>query len=271
MPFRVATEVQDWPASTGPRRAVVSARSGGGTDAHVVLQEAPDAAAPAPARRWQLLTWSGRTDTAAEQLTDSLATHLAVVPADGLADVAFTLALGRREFEARRATVVASPADARHVLRDRHPARLLTGRIQGPPPGVVFAFPGGGAQYPGMARDLFEREPAFREAFGRCLDELSALGVTGLTAAVFPAPEGMERAADPLKNRAALALPAIFSVGYALAHTLQTWGVRPSAPSGTAWASTWRPASPGCGRCPTRSASSPPAAGCSTACPRAPC
>ena len=80
-----------------------------------------------------------------------------------------------------------------------------------------------------MARDLFDREPAFREAFGRCLDELNALGVSGLTEAVFPAPEGMERAADLLKNRAALALPAIFSVGYALAHTLQAWGVRPSA------------------------------------------
>lgn len=228
-PFHVNATLRHWPAVGAPRRAGVSALGTGGTNAHVVLQEAPAPSPPAPSRPWTLLTWSARTGEAVDRATDALASHLDGVDDAGLADVAFTLALGRRAFEERRAVVVSSADDARMVLRQGSSARVGASRADTRAPGVAFMFPGGGTQYPGMARGLFEHEPVFREAFGRCLDEVAALGVDGFAEAVFPAPDALDAAASELKNRAALALPAIFSVGYAMAQTLQAWGIHPSA------------------------------------------
>jgi acyl transferase domain-containing protein len=224
----VPTTPQSWPPAPTPRRAVVTAPVDSGAGAVVVVEEGPADPVPSPSRPWQLLTWSGRTVEAAEVLTDHLAVTLGGLDPARLADVAHTLAVGRRAFVERRIAVVASPAAAQQVLRGRSPA-LVTGRAITPAPPVAFAFPGGGTQYPAMARGLVDREPVFAEAFARCLEELEALGVDQLKRVLFPAPDQLAAAGDELRDRATLALPAIFSIGYAMALTLQAWGVRPSA------------------------------------------
>ncbi|MGD9905023.1 MAG: SDR family NAD(P)-dependent oxidoreductase [Vicinamibacterales bacterium] len=228
VPAMVATARDGWPTGSGPRQALVCAPFDGGIAAHVVVTAASPAPSATPSRPWQLLTWSARTPEALERSTDLMAAALDGADDGRLADVAYTMAIGRRTFDERRVAVVASADEAVQVLRERQSAAMVTGRAADAP-AIAFAFPGGGAQYPDMARGLIEREPVFAEAFARCLAELEALGVSGLDRVVFPDPDGRQAAADALRDHATLALPAIFSVGFALAQTLQAWGIRPAA------------------------------------------
>jgi acyl transferase domain-containing protein len=125
-PVRPVTELTDWPAAgDGPRRAGVSAFGFGGTNAHLVVEEAP-AAAASPSRPWDVLLLSARSEEALERATDALAAHLASRPELQLSDVAFTLQTGRHGFAHRRALVCRPEEDAAGLLRRRDPQRVLT-------------------------------------------------------------------------------------------------------------------------------------------------
>ena len=216
-PFRVNAELAPWPAGGSPRRAGVSSFGIGGTNAHVVLEEAPAAAEPAPSRPWQLLLLSARTATALETATDRLASHLRLHPGTNLADAAHTLRAGRRTFAHRRAMVCSNET--------RAPRRTATRAAapEGETP-VAFLFPGQGAQRPGMAGDLYRSEPAFRREIDRCADLLRpGLGIDLRAALVDGGGAGDEM------DRTALAQPALFVVEYALARLWMDWGIRPEA------------------------------------------
>ncbi|MFJ4680439.1 SDR family NAD(P)-dependent oxidoreductase [Kitasatospora sp. NPDC088783] len=245
VPFRVNTRLTDWPADRGPRRAGVSSFGMGGTNAHVVLEEAPaPAARRAPGRRRVLLPLAARTATALEAATDRLADRLDGAAPPDLAGTARTLQTGRRHFGHRRFLVAEDTARAARALRERTPGTVRTGHHDGTPREVALVLPGLGEQRPGMGRELYEAEPVYRAALDRCaegfrphlgLDLRELLHPAGAadTAAAGPDLRRMLRgpaAADRTElDRTRYAQPATFAVEYALARLWESWGVRPAA------------------------------------------
>jgi phthiocerol/phenolphthiocerol synthesis type-I polyketide synthase E len=226
-PFFVPSEPRPWKTQDGPRRAGVSAFGIGGTNTHVILEEAPKAGAPAPTRRpWHVLPLSARTPAALDAATEQLAAHLDAHPALPLADVAYTLQVGRHAHEHRRAVVVKDLADAKAALRDAR--RLLGGSGTNTRRPVVFLFSGQGSQYVDMGRGLYEQEPAFRAEVDACAEKLKAHLGLDLRTVLYPAADGREAATEKLKQTS-LTQPALFVVEYALAKLWASWGVTPQA------------------------------------------
>jgi acyl transferase domain-containing protein len=221
-PFYVNARTRPWPARGEPRRAGVTSLGMGGTNAHVVLEEAPALAPGPPAEPFQVLVVSARTPAALERATAALGERLAEEPTLNLADVAFTLQAGRRHFEHRRAVVVRDAADATAALAAR---RWITGRTGPRAVSVAFLFAGQGSQYPGMAAGLYRREPVFREAFDACAARVQAHAGLDLQAEVLEASGGE---AEEALARTALTQPALLAVEYALARLLVHWGLEPA-------------------------------------------
>lgn len=226
-PFYVATELAAWSPSNTPRRAGVSAFGLGGTNAHVVLEEAPPLPAADAARPCELLVLSARSRASLEQLTDDLAKHLETHVDLELADVAHTQQLGRRAFPHRRALVCTSREEAARALRDRSGSLRTYGPVVEPRP-VVFLFPGQGAQHPNMGRDLYETEPVFRAEVDGCATLLEPHLGMDLRTRMFPEPPDLEEAAAQL-DRTSLTQPALFVLEYALARLWMAWRLTPDA------------------------------------------
>jgi acyl transferase domain-containing protein/acyl carrier protein len=168
-PFHASAAAELWPSEAGvPRRAGVSSFGIGGTNAHAVIEEAPARTALADRHEPQLLVWSARSESALDAASARLAAHLEAHPEKSLADVAWTLQLGRQAFSYRRAVVVADSAAAVAALRDPQRAGLLAGRHEGGERAVAFSFSGQGSQHAGMGRGLYEGFPSYREAVDRC-------------------------------------------------------------------------------------------------------
>ncbi len=226
-PFYVQSRLTEW-SGPAPLRAGVSSFGVGGTNAHVVLEEPPPAAAPGPSRTKQLLVLSARTSSALEASTARLREHLRAEPAAPLADVAFTLQTGRQEFTHRRVLVCESVADA-VVGLDPAARRLQSRQLASRAPSVAFMFPGQGAQHVGMARNLYAGEPVFRAAVDRCATVVCGELDRDLREALYP--DGDEDAAAVLQQTA-FTQPALFAIEYALAMLWQSWGVQPQATIG---------------------------------------
>lgn len=228
-PFVVNTTLQDWPEGETPRRAGVSSLGVGGTNAHVVLEEAPlIAELQKTPCEWQLLTLSARTETALEAATDNLAKHLKAHPDINLADAAWTLHTGRKAFAHRRTLVCRTAEDATLALGTRESSlatKTLTGQ---PPPSVAFLFPGQGSQLVGMGRELYEAEPVFRDCVDDCAEMLIPLLGLDLRDTLYPK-DDEEGAAQLRLNQTALAQPALFVFGCALARLWESCGVTPTA------------------------------------------
>ncbi|MDA0565644.1 amino acid adenylation domain-containing protein [Streptomonospora sp. S1-112] len=220
-PFYVNTEVLDWPAGAVPRRAGVSSFGMGGTNCHVVLEEAP----PPPARPAagadagpQVLPLSARTPDALADLARRHADHLAARPGTDLADAAATAATGRRHFEHRLAVVAGTPAEAAERLRR---AADAAGAAPAPPGATAFLFGGQGSHYAGMGRELHASLPAFRAALEECAALMDPHLPEPLLDVLFA--EG-DRLTDT-----GWAQPAVFAVEYALARAWAALGMEPDA------------------------------------------
>ncbi|MEV0424351.1 type I polyketide synthase [Streptosporangium canum] len=223
-PFYVASTLSKWETDGGPRRAGVSSFGIGGTNAHVVLEEAPRAAAaPLPPRPAHLLQVSAKTATALDAAVDRLAGHLAANEDLDLADVAHTLRVGRMEYPHRAAVVATDRADAVAALRDRK--RRRKGESRATPPAVAFLFSGQGAQHAGMGAELYRTEPVFAAAVDECAGLLTEHLGLDLRDLVF----GTAPDADETLRQTRYTQPALFTVEYALARLWQSWGVRLAA------------------------------------------
>jgi phthiocerol/phenolphthiocerol synthesis type-I polyketide synthase E len=228
-PFFVNTQLRDWPEGATPRRAGVSSLGMGGTNAHAILEEAPPLpATDAPRRPAQLLLLSARTDTALETATDRLVSHLKANPDVSLADVAWTLQVGRKRFGKRRALVCRTVADAVEALGSRDPQRVLSGVQDSAGRPVMFLFSGQGAQYVDMGRQLYETEPGFRADVDACAEKLKPHLGLDLRTVLYPPAAQKEAATERLKQTA-LTQPALFVIEYALARRWMAWGVKPRA------------------------------------------
>ncbi len=236
-PFRLAAGSPDgpaadgpaaeWPAAGGPRRAGVSSFGIGGTNAHVVVEQPPPPEPSGPGRRCQLLVLAAATGTALDAAAARLADHLDAHPGDAPADVAATLARGRRAFAHRAALVAAGRAAATAALRGGAPG-LRRGRAPEGSRAVAFLFPGQGAQRPGAGRELYRGEPAFRRPIDRCAEVLGPLAEgAGLVELLFP--ESGDPGAAGRLTRTAAAQPALFALELALAALWREWGIEPQA------------------------------------------
>lgn len=228
-PFRVNAALTPWPAVAGqPRRAGVSAFGVGGTNAHVVLEEAPAVAPVRAEPRVHVLPLSAKSAAALDVATKHLAEHLARPDAAPLGDAALTLQTGRRAFEYRRVVVAATAAEARAALTSLDATRVTTGAVRSGAREVAFLFPGQGAQSVGMGRDLYAAEPVFRAEFDRCAELFKPALGEDLRTLVHPA-DGATAAAEARLNRTDFAQPALFAIEYALARLWISWGVKPAA------------------------------------------
>ncbi|WP_310463067.1 non-ribosomal peptide synthetase/type I polyketide synthase [Sphaerotilus sp.] len=223
-PFFVNAALRPW-ASETPRRAGVSSFGIGGTNAHVVLEEAP-AQTSDPARPWQLICLSAKTETALQQYRHDLAGHLARHPDVNLADVAHTFHVGRARFAHRGFIVARDAAELIAQIGQEKSRHWQRGRVDGARARVAFMFPGQGSQYPGMGRGLYEQETVFRDAVDECAKLLQPHLQLDIRALIYP--EATDAAAAALKGSQA-AQPALFTVAYALARLCLSWGIEPVA------------------------------------------
>jgi len=224
-PFYVNTRLTDWEECSLPRRAGVSSFGVGGTNVHLILEEAPPIDTNAAARPWQLLTLSAKTQTALDRATINLGTYLRQHPEPDLADVAYTLQVGRSAFEYRRVLVCANTDDAANALCavDARCVFESCKEIERP---VAFMFSGQGAQYAGMGRELYLAEPAFRKRIDHCSEILKPHLGLDLRDVLYPEEGQLEEAAR-LLDKTAITQPALFVTEYALARLWIDWGVRP--------------------------------------------
>ena len=229
-PFFVNTELREWPANGTPRRAGVSAFGMGGTNAHAVLEEAPEPAPTSPSRPWQLLLLSARTETALAAQARNLASFLEEHPETAIADAAYTLQVGRKLHEHRQAVVCRDAEHARQVLAGSDPEWSAAAYSPGRERPAVFLFSGQGAQYAGMGRGLYETEPTFRAQIDACCERLQAHLGLDLRRLLCAAEDDVEAAGQLAQTR--FTQPALFVIEYSLARLWMEWGIRPQAMMG---------------------------------------
>lgn len=228
-PFYVPTTATPWSRLPGgnPRRAAVSSFGIGGTNAHVVLEEAPPERPSVPARKHQLLVLSAKSPGALKQASSNLADYLEQHPETALADVSYTLQTGRAVHAHRSAVVAGDVAEAVAAMKDEGTARRAS--VAKRPRSIAFLFAGQGPQYVGMGSELYATEPTFRAAIDQCASKLKPLLGMDLRKILYPGPEIDEAArAAAGMERLDVSLPALFAVQYALAQLLDEWGIEPS-------------------------------------------
>src|SRR5436305_6403561 len=164
-PFYVNTQLRAWESQGAPRRAGVSSFGLGGTNAHVVLEEAPESEPSRPSRPWQLLLLSAKTESALEQATNNLRHYLQTHDEIDLPDVAYTLQVGRSAFNHRQVLLCRDRAEAITALDASEVLRSYQAQRER---GVAFLFPEVSKLYVGMARELYEQELTFREVVDQC-------------------------------------------------------------------------------------------------------
>jgi acyl transferase domain-containing protein/thioesterase domain-containing protein len=227
-PFFINSKLADWPSNGSPRRAGVTSLGIGGTNAHVVLEEAAPQAVVRDTKPYQLLTVSAKTETAADRCLSNLVAHLHAHPELNLADAAFTCQLGRHAFPHRRALVVGESREELRAFENGERPRIASGVAAKAAPQSVFMFSGQGSQYVGMGRELYENEPVFRDAVDLCAQLLQAPLGLDLRDALYP-PEQEKDAASERLNQTWLTQPALFTIEYALARWWLSLGIVPTA------------------------------------------
>jgi amino acid adenylation domain-containing protein len=227
-PFYVNKDLSGWQTESGPRRAGVSSFGIGGTNAHVIVEEAPAVEPSGSSRPFHLLMLSAKTSSALEQATANLAAYLEQHTEANLADVAYTLQAGRKTFSHRRVMVCREVDDARDGLSKLDPERVFTFKGEAAARNVVFMFPGQGAQYVNMGRELYVRESVFREQVDACCETLKPRLGFDLRDVLYPS-EDVAVDAATLLRQTHVTQPALFVIEYALARLWMAWGINPSA------------------------------------------
>jgi acyl transferase domain-containing protein/thioesterase domain-containing protein/acyl carrier protein len=223
----VVDRLTDWKSGdNGPRRAGVTSLGIGGTNAHVILEEAPKPAPSRARRAVRLFTLSAKSAGALEDATRALAGHLRRFPDENLDDVAFTLHAGRCEFAHRRMFLARDHAEALQRAELPGSPGVATAKSAEPHP-VAFLFSGQGSQAVNMGREVYQAEPVFRQWLDACAAEARPHLGFDFREILYPPEAGAARAAEQLKLTWN-AQPILFAVEYALAQLWKSWGVHPT-------------------------------------------
>ncbi len=245
LPVRVVDKAMPWHANGRPRRAGVSSFGFSGTNAHVLIEEAPPQPATADASAAQpdaaaapesgaagdqvsVLPLSARSPQALLALAQRYGDWLQAHPDVDLTDVCYTAAVGRSHFEHRAALVVDSVQGARELLAELAENRLGPGAVRGEcgdPPKTAWLFTGQGSQYAGMARELFDAEPVFAETVRRCADAVEGMLPRPLLEVMFET-DAADDNGETLRHTS-FAQPALFAIEMGLARLWQSWGIEP--------------------------------------------
>jgi acyl transferase domain-containing protein/NADPH:quinone reductase-like Zn-dependent oxidoreductase len=244
LPVEIPTTRMPWPAIDERRIAGVSSFGFSGTNAHVVVEEAPpprvpatsatprDSGAPFPAERKQLFVFSASNADALHAVAAAYASALEQRPDSDLAHVCYTASVSRAKHAHRGVVVAGTMQELREALDafargEAHDA-VRTSRVSGRAPvRSAFLFTGQGAQYGGMTAQLIALEPVFRDAIDRCAVILDPLLAVPLHALLEPG--GSERAR---LDETQYTQPVLFAVEYAMTSLWASWGVRPDAVMG---------------------------------------
>jgi len=227
-PFYVNAALTEWRANGVPRRAGVSSFGIGGTNAHVIVEEAPPDDSISVCRPWHLVLLSAKTATALETVADNLAAYLHEHDSISLADVAHTLQVGRAPFAHRCFVVAESVADTTEALKGRHTKSLPGSIVSREGCRVAFLFPGQGSQYVNMGKHLYAHEPLFRELVDQCSELLQPSLQLDLRSLIYPSAEKLQWAETELRETRTTQ-PALFVIEYALARMWMSWGVLPES------------------------------------------
>ena len=225
-PFFVNDKLSQWTSDTEPRRAGVSSFGIGGTNAHLILEEAPAIDKPSASRPHQLLLLSAKSDSALEAVTTNLIAYFKHHPDANLADVAYTLMAGRRAFSHRRMLVCSDTEDALDTLERMDAKRVLTS-VNAEGRQLAFMFPGQGAQYANMGAGLYQLERVFREQVDDCSAILNDQLGFDLRDLLYTH-KGTGQLATARLDETSVTQPALFVVEYALAKLLMSWGLYPN-------------------------------------------
>ncbi|MGZ5818196.1 MAG: SDR family NAD(P)-dependent oxidoreductase, partial [Burkholderiaceae bacterium] len=225
-PFYVIDKLERIEAGEYPARAGVSSLGIGGTNAHIILEEPPEAES-SESRVWQLLLLSAKTPSALDKMAENLSAYMAKTSDESIADVAHTLQVGRKGFVFRRAFVVPSDKLSR-IAPSVTPAKGFAGKKPEKQKKIVFMFPGGGTQYVNMARGLYEQEPYFKKTLDACAALFKRKMDLNVVDLIYPDRAHIEQ------NTVILQTPknffaALFAVEYSLAKLWMSWGVKPDA------------------------------------------
>lgn len=227
-PFYVNTELREWRADNVLRRAGVSSFGLGGTNAHIVMEEAPQAMTTGSSRPKHLIAISARSMPALEQATKNLVSYFRKNPHVNIADVAYTLQTGRCAFNYRRIVVGQRVDDVASVLVEPfNLQRVLTSTQEPIKREVVFLFSGQGSQYVNMGLGLYQSEPVFKQTVDLCAEILKSKLSIDLREILYPDSVGLEEATR-LLDQTSYTQPALFTIEYALAILWMSWGINPS-------------------------------------------
>jgi acyl transferase domain-containing protein/SAM-dependent methyltransferase/acyl carrier protein len=227
-PFYVNTTLSKWVRNETPLRAGVSSFGLGGTNAHVILEEAPQTEQRPDDQSPKLLVLSARSAEGLERATANLVNHLNEASDINLGDVAYTLQVGRKAFEHRRMLVCDDRDHAVRCLETRDPRSVFTNVAQASTRPIAFMFSGQGTQYVNMARGLYEAEPLFRTPADICFDLLESRHDLDLRRILYPTDDLIEGAAQQLKQTEH-AQTSLFVIEYALARMWMMCGVSAQA------------------------------------------
>lgn len=227
-PFFVNSELLDWKTENHSRRAGVSSFGMGGTNAHVILEQAPARAGSETSRPWQMLCLSAKTPTALDRLKDQLREDMKTQPDLLAEDIAYTLHMGRHHFNNNSFVLCRDTADACEKISMGHNDRIYSAVWDNTERAVTFMFSGQGAQYCHMGRELYEQEAAFRRTVDQCAEILQPHLGLWLPEVLFPAP-GQAEQASTLLDQTSMTQPALFTLEYSLATLLISWGIQPEA------------------------------------------
>ncbi len=220
-PFYVNTHLTDW-ESEGPRRAGVSSFGVGGTNAHVILEEAPETASEPSEKPAQLFVFSAKNSLALEAAIRNAADHFDAHPEANLADVAYTYQVGRQAFSHRFHCVAYDHAEVLELLSGDLCSSQVTPEYS---PQVAFLFPGQGSQFVGMGSELYAQGSEYKRCLDECADHLSPLLDCDIRSLIF----GKVPDAQAHLQKTQYSHPVLFSVSYALAKQWEAWGVKANA------------------------------------------
>ncbi len=228
-PFYINKELINWKKEDTQLRAGVSSFGIGGTNAHIVLEEAPETLTePQQEEKWNVLALSARSPQALDMMTDNLAHYLEANPDANPADVAYTLHSGRKLFKYRRTLVFNGINNAIDALKAKDNRNIKTFYSEKDKKSVIFMFAGQGSQYVSMGLELYEKEPVFRMAFDNCRVLLKGLVEFDIKDVLYPVKENEQEAQQKI-NQTELTQLVIFVFEYSLTKLLIHWGIKPDA------------------------------------------